>query len=446
VWARDQHGNTANCAVGITLADSAFICTELPIVCAHTYWDTTLIIENVETKMVWQDTTQAIWNYVLPPFQGGCNILDTFPQFTFTISERSLSDPLNGVTTFDLLLISRHILAIEALDQPWKVIAADANFSGSVTTNDVVQLRRLILGITQNLPEDKSWRFFTDNCQFPANPFEVTNCATGYEFEPMPFWAFPREIRFYGLKTGDVNNSAIANTTQSAAAYRSGIDVEIPDVHLNQGDIADIPLRLEQSGNWAGFQCSLPFDANQIEILDVSAGETLNPQEFAFALPEPGMLRVSWFDVRPEVLLPGESLFHLRVKALKPVQLRETLALPVAHAGSLASEIYSSDHEISRLQFVFREAKNKRPEVQVFDPQPNPTSAGARIPIRLNAPEHVLLEIGNLEGKSLYFNDLSLLEGAHLLDIPASVFPKSGVYTWQVRIGGQVHRGKLVRL
>jgi hypothetical protein len=62
-------------------------------------------------------------------------------------------NPLNGLTTFDLVLISKHILGIEPLGSPWKLIAADANKSGSVTTADIIAFRKLILGIDTALAE-----------------------------------------------------------------------------------------------------------------------------------------------------------------------------------------------------------------------------------------------------------------------------------------------------
>ena len=448
IWAKDQHGNTSTCNVTVTLSDSVFICTELPIVCARTYWDTTQVIEQVETLMTWQDMQENIHTYLLPESAGGCHDLDTFPNYTFFIEEKKLADPLNGVTTFDLLLISKHVLSVEALDAPWKIIAADANMSGSVTTNDVVQLRRLILGIVNELPGNSSWRFFTDDCIFPPNPFDVTNCATGYGFDPMPFWAYPGEIRFYGLKTGDVNNSAMANSAQSSSVEdRSTTIVQLPDIALQTGEMMDIPLRMEQAGNWQGFQCSLAFDASKMEIVDVLAGEQLNPQEFAFAQPEAGMLRVSWFDVSPQVLLPAENLFHLRVKALAPFRLRDVLALPVdAATPPLASEIYTADNNIAQLQFVFRAATNVNPATQVFHPQPNPFSAGTRIPLRLEQAGKVQVSVGNMEGKILYSNTLYLSEGSHLLEIPAAAFVEKGLYTWRVQIGLEVYQGKLVRL
>ncbi|MBK8427316.1 MAG: hypothetical protein IPL27_15640 [Lewinellaceae bacterium] len=447
IWARDEHGISSHCNVSVQLTDSAYICTELPRVCARTYWDTTQVIEQVETIVNWVDTGSVIRTHILSELPDGCFNLDTFPAYPVYIAPYKSSDPLNGVTTFDLLLISKHVLAIEALDEPWKIIAADANANGSVTTNDVVQLRRLILGMIDQLPGNKSWRFFEEDCVFPPNPFNAPNCANGYNFDVMPFWAYPEEIRFYGLKMGDVNNSALANSTQSVPEDRSVKKVQLPDISLKAGEVMDIPLRMEQAGSWLGFQCSLPFDATKMEITDVIAGSRINPQEFASAQPEAGMLRISWFDVSPQTLLPDDNLLLLRVKALTPLRLRDVLAIPVEETvRAITSEMYTAENIAQALQFEFQAPANSLSGTQVFNPQPNPFTAGTSIPVRLERAGQVQVSAGNMEGKTLYSNTFDLSEGAHLLDIPATTFAEKGVYTWQVRAGAEVFQGKLVRL
>jgi hypothetical protein len=94
---------------------------------------------------------------------------------TLTFTPYKDDNPLNGVTTYDLVLISRHILGIEPLGSPYKMIAADANRSGAVLTSDVVELRKLILGIYGNLPNNTSWRFVPRSFVFtnPDNPFKT---------------------------------------------------------------------------------------------------------------------------------------------------------------------------------------------------------------------------------------------------------------------------------
>jgi Dockerin type I domain len=90
----------------------------------------------------------------------------------YTVAPVKEDNPLNGVTTLDLALISKHVLGIETLGTPYKMIAADANKSGTITTFDVVELRKLILGIYDELPNNKSWRFVDKSYAFPnpSNP------------------------------------------------------------------------------------------------------------------------------------------------------------------------------------------------------------------------------------------------------------------------------------
>ncbi|MFN0215815.1 MAG: hypothetical protein ACKVT2_16270, partial [Saprospiraceae bacterium] len=118
---------------------------------------------------------------------------------------------LNGVTTYDLVLISKHILGIEALNSPWKMVAADANQSGSITTFDIVETRKVILGINPNFPANTSWRFLPAYTIFgdPANPFmgglppdniSINNLQANYS-----------GASFKGIKVADVNNTAIGN-------------------------------------------------------------------------------------------------------------------------------------------------------------------------------------------------------------------------------------------
>ncbi|NJK83829.1 MAG: hypothetical protein HC912_08475 [Saprospiraceae bacterium] len=93
--------------------------------------------------------------------------------YDYSLTPYKDDDHLNGISTFDLVLISKHILNVQPLDSPYKIIAADINNSGSITTMDMVLLRRLILTIDQALTNNTSWRFIPADYVFqnPVNPF-----------------------------------------------------------------------------------------------------------------------------------------------------------------------------------------------------------------------------------------------------------------------------------
>ena len=51
----------------------------------------------------------------------------------YDLEPKRNDNPWNGVSTFDLVMMSRHILGLESLDSPYKMIAADVNNSGTIT-------------------------------------------------------------------------------------------------------------------------------------------------------------------------------------------------------------------------------------------------------------------------------------------------------------------------
>ena len=76
----------------------------------------------------------------------------------------------NGVSTLDILLIAKHILSIGPLDSPYKMIAADVNNSGSISAFDMIEIRKLILYINTEFPNNSSWRFVDASYSFQDPP------------------------------------------------------------------------------------------------------------------------------------------------------------------------------------------------------------------------------------------------------------------------------------
>jgi hypothetical protein len=131
--------------------------------------------------------------------------------YTHLVPRKENTDPLNGVTTYDLVLISRHLLGLQPFTHPYQFLAADANMDGFVTSYDIALLRQLILGIIPELPHGQSWRFAPDQYLVP-------------DLDPFPSLLPPDRLivtllgqsnmpdgAFLGIKIGDVNSSANPN-------------------------------------------------------------------------------------------------------------------------------------------------------------------------------------------------------------------------------------------
>ena len=87
------------------------------------------------------------------------------------------------------------------------MLAADVNASGNITTLDLIQIRRVILGVVDGFDAWPDWFFIPVNAGLnnPDNPFEGFN-ESSYILENLTDDILDFDV--IGFKPGDVNNSA----------------------------------------------------------------------------------------------------------------------------------------------------------------------------------------------------------------------------------------------
>ncbi len=124
---------------------------------------------------------------------------------------------LNGVTTYDMVLITRHYEGVENLDSPYKIIAADLDNSNSLGLQDTSIIRNLILGIINEFPSGNN-RFVLKNYVFP-DPLDPFSPAFPESYSISNLQSNLTGIDFIQIKKGDVNNTAIDYFECNGSAY-----------------------------------------------------------------------------------------------------------------------------------------------------------------------------------------------------------------------------------
>jgi hypothetical protein len=129
----------------------------------------------------------------------------------YTIQPERNDDYKNGVSTLDLVKIQKHLLGQEPFTSPYQYIAADANNSHNISALDLIDLRKLILGITTVLPNNDSWRFMDKNFVMadPTNPWLFDENLFIQHWQGQS-----SHNDFMAIKIGDVNHSVKANALQ----------------------------------------------------------------------------------------------------------------------------------------------------------------------------------------------------------------------------------------
>lgn len=364
----------------------------------------------------------------------------------FTIRPFRNDSPLNGVSTFDLFLINKHVLGLDPLPTPFRLIAADANGSNTVTTFDIVELRKLLLGLYQELPNVPSWRFVDANYIFPntINPL-LGGFPDSVRVADMQPWT-PSAYNFTAVKVGDVNGSADPGFTSQEPEDRRVMSLLLEDTLLRAGQSARIPVRLQGKTALAGIQFALGYDPEVLSVQQIIPGNGLSaPGEFGqyYALPEPGVLTLSWNSAKSALADEEDPLFYLEVNALQAVETGEAFNLKTQR---LRPEIYTENGTgIYALQLEFM-ANASVSRTEFFPPSPNPSDRRVYLPLALANAEHVRLQVFDPTGRRLFDLEELLPAGFHRIEIPAAAFGQmKGVALYRIQAGEAQESGKISR-
>jgi len=209
----------------------------------------------------------------------------------YTITPEKNEDPLNGVSTFDLVLISKHILGLTTFDSPYKYIAADVNKSGSITAFDMVQLRQLILNINTEFSNNQSWRFIDENYEFTTDTPMDEPFAESVTIENLTENLM--QTNFIGVKIGDVNGNANTNSLLNAEERNNEkvFKLQTADQLVKAGNFVEVPVTAADIANIEGYQFTLNFAG--LEFVKIEEGIVSN-ENFNTNLVEKGRLTTSW--------------------------------------------------------------------------------------------------------------------------------------------------------
>ena len=174
MWVTDLDGNQDFCTVTIIVQDNQDRCPNSGnITAAVGGLITTADNDNIAAVTVDLMHSNVFDKGMETADDGNFAFYDLTMKEDYSVIPHKNDDHLNGVSTADIVLIQRHLLGKQDLDSPYKLIAADANNSESVSAADIAELRKLILGVFSELPKNSSWRFIDAQYSFgePTDPW-----------------------------------------------------------------------------------------------------------------------------------------------------------------------------------------------------------------------------------------------------------------------------------
>lgn len=345
-------------------------------------------------------------------------------------------NPLNGVTTYDMVLITKHILSVKLFDDPYKEIAGDVNGNGTVSTSDLVKLRKLILFI--DLEMDKSWRFVDGDCNFNNE-----NCGIDTVLDFNPAYGPFDDLNLLGIKIGDVNNSASGNELQSSDDRQKNntLVFSTKDQTLETGSEIIVPFKSKNFEDISAYQSTIQFDQTALQFIDFEEGSlTISKENFNLGLKEKGVLTTQWFDIEGVTTKKEEDLFFLKFKVLKEGQLSDYLKLNSTYTKA---EAYDIEGEALDIQLDY-----EMPSIQTVNISPNPTNHNAQVAFSMDTAGEVVLEVFNAFGKREMLIQHGMVEAEQVNEIKLPIANLSAnVYFVKISSNGQmIHSQKLIKI
>jgi len=395
MWVEDEEGNKDYCKTVVIVQDNLDICPNTGSfgkIAGELKTSKGDLTNPVEVQLY------SNGNMMKQVTGGPYSFLDLKLSQNYIVKPSRNDEPLNGVTTADIVRIQKHILGKSQIADSYALIAADVNASKSITSADIAEIRKLILGTVSEFSKVKSWTFVPKAYVFadPTNPFDAPreqNVAFGVVRET-------KDVPFVAVKMGDVTQDARASNLNAGKTRTNGnLSFEIDEKSLNAGETYRVDFKSSDFSNITGYQFTLRFDASALSYEGMEAG-VLNTNESNFGLNRlnQGIITTSW-DARDGASFgKNDVLFTLVFKANKSVKLSQMFSI---NSDVTVAEAYNTQSDVEGVKLGVRTDRGVvAGEVfELYQNEPNPFAKQTVISYRLPEASAVKLTIYDVTGK-----------------------------------------------
>jgi len=339
----------------------------------------------------------------------------------YSVTPMRNDDVANGVSTFDLVLISKHILNVSSLDSPYKMLAADANRSGSISTLDLVSIRKVVLRLTNEFPNNTSWRFVEKSHVFTNgnNPWSssipelmnMNNLATDQLASD-----------FIAVKVGDVNGNATANGILGVdeRSFNGNFEFNVEEQSFKAGEQVKVVFNANDLKNVDGYQFTLKFNEKALELTSIENG-VATADNFGTAMTNNGYITASWNGTATD-----NEAFTMIFNAKATGTLSNEIA--ISSALTNAEAYVGNDYKNVSINFGSDVATN---EFALYQNTPNPFKGETVIGFDLPTATTATLTVSDVSGKILKVVNGDFAKGYNTVTLGSDEL-SSGVLYYQL--------------
>ncbi|RME98704.1 MAG: T9SS C-terminal target domain-containing protein, partial [Bacteroidetes bacterium] len=214
---------------------------------------------------------------------------------------------------------------------------------------------------------------------------------------------------------------------------------------LGIDETVDIPVRARYMNEWSGYQFTLEFDPNSLEVYEILPGELPNlyaEENFNLFDLESGLITTIWHEF--DAMADGRemTLFSLRCRAKQPVAIKDALYLS---SRLTAAEAVSQDGEVGTITLSFEGTMAETGVTfELYQNRPNPWTNSTIIPFELDPGGDASLSIYDMAGKQVYRTEGYYTSGYHEISVSRHELPAVGLFYYTLEAGDQRATRKMV--
>lgn len=432
MWVTDLDGNQDFCRVTIIIQDNQNVCgngnSNLVAVGGNVATEDKQMVTDVKVDLMHTK------NYMMDQMtdnSGAYAFYNLNKNEEYGVIPTRNDDHLNGVSTADLVAIQRHLLGRTELASPYKVMAADVNNTKSVTAGDIAELRKLILGIYSELPDNTSWRF-VDASQTFADPYDPWIDPIYESINYHVLDTNQMAANFIGIKVGDVTGDVNAGgLTNNGTRSNQTVRLYHVDESIAANTHASIDIHASETMSVEGMQLTFELSGFHVESIE---SEVINISSSNYYFnADLGVVTFSWNAdelkeiQKDDVLLSIHGIGQLNVNASEMIHVSSSIT---------KAEAYLENLEVANLELNAR--NNMEQGMALYQNIPNPFTSVTRIPFELSADAGAELTVFDVTGKILHVAHLEGKAGYNEYALNLSQLTNSGVLYYQLESNQEV--------
>jgi len=369
----------------------------------------------------------------------GSYLMDSLPaKSDYTIRPEKTDNVVNGISTRDLIIIRQHILGKSLIYSPYKLVAADVNGDKVINTQDLILMRKVIMGEITEFPGTPSWKFIDQKFQFdPFSPALTQTYPTTVTLNNLRENA--DDVSFIAVKIGDLNSSVLASGVPNGFVVRDNSTTKLYAVRSNsEAGVTKVQFKPSTALKFNGMQMAIRFNPADYDFVSLTKAD-LSDMDLVIntSKSDRGIITLSAITEQSINISSADVLFNLNLRE-KNATKGDIVALD---PYMMACELYETADQTYNVELI-NEQVTAADGFALYQNRPNPFQRSTDISFALPETQQIEFNLIDINGNILKSINSEFTKGLNTINIDMPL--KSGVYYYSIKAGENYEVKKMV--